>query len=113
MDQHRHTLTAHRFPSCLVLNTPGSGGDVHVVCTVSHISTLRRRLCSAAIAPEQERAFHERCLGPSRAGGGGDDRENLGMVVPARQSSESWIRQRALAGRTTPVTVPGTQVAKF
>src|SRR2546430_15048574 len=51
--------------------------------------------------------FHERCVGPSGAWGVGGDRENRWVVARARRTIESRIRQRALAGRTTPFTVPG------
>jgi hypothetical protein len=79
-------------------------------CTVRHMSTLRTRVRLTAIEPDQERAFHERCMGPSGACGVGDDRERRGVVARARRSIESRIRQRALAGRTTPFTIPGPQV---
>jgi hypothetical protein len=61
-------------------------------------------------AGSQRRNFHERCMGPSGTWDVGDDREKRGVVVRARRPIASRIRQRTVAGRTTPFTVSGPQV---
>jgi hypothetical protein len=64
-------------------------------------------------AGSQRRNFHERCMGPSGTWDVGDDLEKRGVVVRARRPIASRIRQRTVAGRTTPFTVSGPQVDVF